>query len=184
MFSHAQVMKTCEKLRQLNFHSIRMMEVRQRPYDARVIDFDTLDLGLTEEEEFINNKSARDPHNQFQRPLHRTEQAFGIKPTDGNRSPVDEEAVAAEEESDNHDVHSLKRRKIDEESHGVSNDGDDLPPPEAKSAASIRSMNNRIRNRPKSSVSGSYQMQIARPITIMKGHTAFLTFAVCPLSKS
>lgn len=30
-----QVTKTCEKLRDLGFHSIRMMEVRQRPYDAR-----------------------------------------------------------------------------------------------------------------------------------------------------
>lgn len=30
-----QVMKTCEKLRALNFHSIRMIEVRQRPYDGR-----------------------------------------------------------------------------------------------------------------------------------------------------
>ncbi len=30
-----QVMKTCEKLRELKFHSIRMIEVRQRPYDGR-----------------------------------------------------------------------------------------------------------------------------------------------------
>ena len=30
-----QVTKTCEKLRELGFHSIRMIEVRQRPYDAR-----------------------------------------------------------------------------------------------------------------------------------------------------
>jgi tRNA A58 N-methylase Trm61 len=29
------VIKTCDKLRELKFHSIRMMEVRQRPYDAR-----------------------------------------------------------------------------------------------------------------------------------------------------
>ena len=30
-----QVIKTCEKMRELGFHSIRMIEVRQRPYDAR-----------------------------------------------------------------------------------------------------------------------------------------------------
>jgi hypothetical protein len=33
----AQVIKTCEKLRELKFHSIRMIEVRQRPYDARYV---------------------------------------------------------------------------------------------------------------------------------------------------
>jgi tRNA (adenine57-N1/adenine58-N1)-methyltransferase catalytic subunit len=32
-----QVMKGCEKLRELGFHSIRMIEVRQRPYDARYV---------------------------------------------------------------------------------------------------------------------------------------------------
>jgi hypothetical protein len=32
-----QVIKTCEKLRELKFHSIRMIEVRQRPYDARYV---------------------------------------------------------------------------------------------------------------------------------------------------
>ena len=31
-----QVMKTCEKLRELGFHSIRMIEVRQRPFDGRL----------------------------------------------------------------------------------------------------------------------------------------------------
>lgn len=30
-----QVMKTCEKLRELGFHSIRMIELRQRPFDGR-----------------------------------------------------------------------------------------------------------------------------------------------------
>lgn len=30
-----QVNKTCAKLRELNFHSIRMTEVRQRPFEGR-----------------------------------------------------------------------------------------------------------------------------------------------------
>ena len=32
-----KVMKTCEKLRELGFHSIRMIEVRQRPFDGRLV---------------------------------------------------------------------------------------------------------------------------------------------------
>lgn len=32
-----QVNKTCAKLRELNFHSIRMTEVRQRPFEGRFI---------------------------------------------------------------------------------------------------------------------------------------------------
>ncbi len=39
----------------------------------------------------------------------------------------------------------------------------------------------RCANQPKSSVNGTHSMKIARPVGTMKGHTAFLTFAVCPL---
>ena len=38
-------MKTTEKLREMNFHSIRMVEARQRPFDGRVIDFEVPDTG-------------------------------------------------------------------------------------------------------------------------------------------
>lgn len=40
---------------------------------------------------------------------------------------------------------------------------------------------NRIKNRPRSAVNGTYSMQVARPLQSMKGHTAFLTFAVAPI---
>ena len=43
-----QVMKTCDRLRESGFHTIRMMEVRQRPYDGRRHPFETVDLGLGE----------------------------------------------------------------------------------------------------------------------------------------
>jgi len=42
------------------------------------------------------------------------------------------------------------------------------------------SLQNRIRNRPYSAVNGSYEMHMARPLSSMKGHTAFLTFASRP----
>lgn len=42
-------------------------------------------------------------------------------------------------------------------------------------------MHRRILNRPRSAVNGVYSMAVARPVSSMKGHTAFLTFAVRPL---
>lgn len=47
----------------------------------------------------------------------------------------------------------------------------------------FRSLQNRIKNRPVTSVNGTYEMHISRPIAGMKGHTAFLTFAVAPLMR-
>lgn len=41
-------------------------------------------------------------------------------------------------------------------------------------------INRRIQNQPKTNITGSYEMQVARPLFQMKGHTAFLTFAVRP----
>lgn len=35
VFFFYQVIKTCDKMRELGFTSIRMLEVRKRPYDAR-----------------------------------------------------------------------------------------------------------------------------------------------------
>ena len=38
-------MKTHEKLRERNFHSIKMIEVRQRQYDGRAIELELPDVG-------------------------------------------------------------------------------------------------------------------------------------------
>lgn len=38
-------MKTTEKLREMNFHSIRMVEARQRPFDGRVVELEVPDTG-------------------------------------------------------------------------------------------------------------------------------------------
>lgn len=40
-----QVIKTCDKLRELGFHSIRMFEVRQKPHTAYKISLDVADIG-------------------------------------------------------------------------------------------------------------------------------------------
>lgn len=120
-----QVTKGCDKLRALGFHSIRMLEVRQRPYDGRVIEMETLGMGLSEEEERRAASSLGDPDC--------INQKWEVEDPSAKRARVSEEALTKRE-----------------------------------------------RNRPKSSVSGSYTSCMARPIFTMKGHTAFLTFAVRP----
>ena len=40
-----QVVKTCEKMREEGFHSINMIEVRQRPFDGRVNNLEIADIG-------------------------------------------------------------------------------------------------------------------------------------------
>lgn len=39
-------MKTCDRLRECGYHSIRMLEVRQRPFDGRKHTYETVDLGI------------------------------------------------------------------------------------------------------------------------------------------
>ena len=41
-----QCIRTFEALRREGFHSIHMFEIRQRPFDGRVIEFEQLDLGV------------------------------------------------------------------------------------------------------------------------------------------
>eukprot|EP01039_Chlorochromonas_danica_P010161 gene10161-11245_t len=120
-----QVTKGCDKLRALGFHSIRMLEVRQRPYDGRVIEMETLGMGLSEEEERRAATSQGDPDC--------INQKWEVEDPQAKRARVSEEVLTKRE-----------------------------------------------RNRPKSSVCGSYTSCMARPIFTMKGHTAFLTFAVRP----
>jgi tRNA (adenine57-N1/adenine58-N1)-methyltransferase catalytic subunit len=65
-----QVMKTCDKLRELGFHSIKMFEVRQKPHTAFNISMETADIGqpdsagtcgvAREEEEPTSKKTKRE----------------------------------------------------------------------------------------------------------------------------
>jgi hypothetical protein len=102
-------MKTHSKLREKNFHSIRMIEVRQRPFDGRKTEFEIPDVGRKP-----NNKRVRTTEN--------------VKACCGNDDTEKEEGQAAVTES-----------------------------------------------------AASHAMCVARSINVMKGHTAFLTFAVCPV---
>jgi hypothetical protein len=164
----------------------------------RVVELETLDLGLTPEGDFLNNRSARDTENLHQRYKTRDEavthvfepRAAAEEQAEGAQDSDEEEPAAGNNSNSREDAQTNKRRKIRfrapaaetspaagaEEQRNVQ-----IYRQEGMSDAQFRTLQNRIKNRPVSSVNGTYEMHIARPIAGMKGHTAFLTFAVAPL---
>lgn len=192
-----QVMKTCEKMRALGFHSLRTIEVRQRPYDARAYTMETLDLGLeSAEAEAENARSGRDPQNLYQEWTQRSHQqkdqtsCSAEQKTDNNShnqrqdtsDAATAEAVAEEEqvaEEDAEHQHQEKKRKVDTtSSESAEVDSEEQSPANAQEEHVKPSP---YVNLPRAAVNGQYTMHIGRPLVSMKGHTAFLTFAVRPL---
>jgi len=189
-------------------------------YTCRVVEMETIDLGLSAEGEMLNNRSVRDRNNLHQRNKEKKpvtvfrDRAHGGQ-VGNNESPTEEADERDGEDEENEEngtneegqpvVHQhFKRRRIQfrtptdaelanqdatENSTGAVKDEENV---EAEPQEDVYNQNgltdeqfislqNRIKNRPVSAVNGTYEMHIARPISGMKGHTAFLTFAVCPL---
>jgi tRNA (adenine57-N1/adenine58-N1)-methyltransferase catalytic subunit len=154
-----QVNKTCAKLRELQFHSIRMVEVRQRPFEGRSslffphslirhrsISFPTPDLGR---KEIDSSTSANTTAEEGKDNSEHVEEVFA---EDASGAPdgagVDEEdpMAAAPEGNEEEADPKGKRKRNTYETRA-------LPPQD---------------------------YLVSRSLTPMKGHTAFLTFAVCP----
>jgi len=192
-------------------------------WQRRVVEMETLDLGLTPEGEALNNRSVRDrtnthQHNKAKKPLaavfndrFATALAATSVKNEGGAETEGQDEVEGEGEGEEEGegasegekkeggavVHQhFKRRRIqfrnvsDAElaaQDGVKPEAESDPVDDAvynqngMSDEQFISLQNRIKNRPVSAVNGTYEMHIARPISGMKGHTAFLTFAVCPL---
>lgn len=171
------------------------------------MELETVDLGLSPEGDFLNNRSVRDLGNLHQRYKPREDTAVPVfeARTEKEGSAEDKEdgaEDAGEEEgqgqggqdsgSQREDSQANKRRKIRfraapaETAATTTTDAQgnvQVYRQEGMTDAQFRTLQNRIKNRPVSSVNGTYEMHIARPIAGMKGHTAFLTFAVAPLSR-
>lgn len=129
------------------------------------MELETLDLGLTDEQRIENEKSTRDPelfHYHYQPKTKRTEE------DQGRESTVLKEAEEVENPS--------KRRKLENSCEEKQVDEATRETPREEEVPS--SLSRRIQNRPQSSVNGTFQMICGRPIFSMKGHTAFLTFAI------
>ena len=190
----------------------------------RVVEMETIDLGLSAEGETLNNRSVRDRNSLHQRNKEkkpvtvfrdRSQGGNGSKNPDDTNEDAEEQDGEEEGNEENEEsgtnedgqpvVHQhFKRRRIQfrtptdaelanqdaaENSAGavkVEENVEAEPHEEVYNQNGMTdeqfiSLQNRIKNRPVSAVNGTYEMHIARPISGMKGHTAFLTFAVCPL---
>ncbi|KAJ1438768.1 S-adenosyl-L-methionine-dependent methyltransferase [Ochromonadaceae sp. CCMP2298] len=162
-----QVMKTCDKLRELKFHSIRMLEVRQRPYDARVLQMETLDLGLSPVEEAANNRSMYDRTNEHQRDKPRSlAPVFKYNASSASDAPSAEESTEAEGEAQGagaeaEDGAAAKRRRVEISAGGKSKARGKPPPQELvynqgeMTEDQFEALQSRIKNRPVSSINAN-----------------------------
>ena len=143
-----QVMKTCEKLRAEGFHSVRMLEVRQRPYDGRRLNMDTVHLG---------RGGAAPSAPPAAAPAGSSSSSSSSSNIGGGSSSV----------GDGDDVEESQKRRRRED------------PPSAGTEAPVAVVNPyRITYAPP--VMPTEEVLVARALPEMKGHTAFLTFAVRP----
>lgn len=134
----------------------------------RIAEMETLDVGLSKEEDTLNNLGPRE--------LIASDRDASLEHVIGKRKLLEEEDLV---------LQPAKRLSLlDEYDKSKGNEGegekgrDEVPPPPPPA------VHRRLLNRPKSSVNGVHCMAVARPVSTMKGHTAFLTFAVRPLLKS
>ena len=147
-----QVMKTCESLREEGFCCIKMVEVRQRPFDAKFVQLDTPDVGRNS-----NNIVTVDiATGTFEDPVPPPHKEGGqlSGPSSGDRKVVEED-------------------KGDQEEGGL-RQGQGESETKSSSSSSRKRKYLKIPEPP-------YSLLCARPENSMKGHTAFLTFAYSPL---
>jgi hypothetical protein len=180
-----QVMQTVSKLRALSYHSIRMIEVRQCPYDGRMIKMETLDLGLGSEEATRKNEKSL-----YDDTVLSHYHSIPIKSDEEVEAEVLQKI--GNQENENNDDHPKNKRVKTSATEFRGKDGDEIgsmveiddTKEQEDGVDENPHLLKRIRNRPKTNINGYYEMSCARPIFSMKGHTAFLTFAIKATSSS
>lgn len=154
----SQVTDTCEKLRELHFTNIRMVEIRQRPADGREIAFENIDLGTVAVESAAPSPSA----------TTQVKTETGTEDGDGD------------EEGENYYAYPIrKKRKRESENASVaaasssssSSGGADADAPRSRQTPQV----------PKKPSAPDTTFRVCRHLPSMKSHTAFLTFACSPL---
>ena len=148
-----QVVKTCEKLRECKFHSIYMIEVRRRPFDAKNHRFENADVGRSSSN--IGQQANRDVSTL---PVAEEPDASALDTALGKRKLKDDEEIG----NDNNESEQIKLNKNNEKEKGSKNRVMDFTATKKVSAMPTT------------------DVLIARPMQTIKGHTAFLTFAIAP----
>ena len=219
-------MKTCDRLRHCGFHSIRMMEVRQRPFDGRKHPFETVDLGLESEEESVRasvstmkngviavrtdavstteietdikteiNINSNGDINSSQG-KNKRDLVGSLEREDCSKKSKVESSID-EGSSSRGKVKTEGEAEIEIEGEGMKFDAEQIEVvSEAVVEVVVETEESRIEREEKelkqaiylTRMANKYVMPImpvkdvliARPLATMKGHTAFLTFAVRP----
>ena len=120
-------------------------------------------MGLSREEDAVNNEGVREI-------LTATDKEEKIS-SEGCLESLEIERIV---ERDEIAEPPLKQQKLAPSDNNILMDEDKLDNSKEKEPPVHR----RVLNRPRSAVNGVYSMAVARPVSSMKGHTAFLTFAV------
>lgn len=176
-----QVMSTCEKLRSLGFYGIRMVEARQKPCDGRSVNIETMDLGFDMIDTF-NNPTLPDPvvvdisassdaSNSSAMEIEVDEVEIGCKRhRNEGAAPVDaiSSSNTGEGIDENNIGESVPKKPVQERTGG---------PGSGKGIGGGGAYRNK--NTPKNDLP-PLNMMVAIPAMSMKGHSAFLTFALRP----
>ena len=193
-------MKTCDKLRECGFHSIRMIEVRQRPYDGRRHPFETVDLGFGEGIRLP--AKIPDPGSVVVEVKEVEEEDSSALSEDC--STLDGKTIGSSKRAASKDLvnnSTCKKAKIDDSLGSTSSnkivegisEKDEATPisdplvetEESRIALEAQELRQAIYLKRMSCkyvvpIMPVKEMLIGRPLSTMKGHTAFLTFAVRP----
>lgn len=122
-------MKTCNRLRECGYHSIRMLEVRQRPFDGRKNLYETVDLGLEEQKiegaatssESIHTKSIdRNDHTNTESHIHPQDNGSSSDGISHNIKDIKVDCNENQIESSGDENIRHKKQKIDEVQFGSS----------------------------------------------------------------
>ena len=172
-----QVTKTCEKIRSMNFHTLRTFEVRHRQYDARVVNMEELDFGLDLEKSDMRDAYIEKQKNRFNREsVFHDDSNLDDKVSDTDTSTLEKRKCV--------DVHGLeqpgdKKSRVESDANNVSADyiGDEISL--CPTADQIISEVGKGQHWSSSANKDSKKsISVARTTNFMKGHTAFLSFAI------
>jgi tRNA (adenine57-N1/adenine58-N1)-methyltransferase len=187
-----QVIKTCAQLRSSGFNSIYMIEVRGKPYDGRYyliynyliyyiiityyyinrnMEFENLDLGRGDQSYYSTSSNNNNSNNNNNNSNNEKNTITTTTTTNNNNNNDDDD--------DDDKLNPIKRSRIEDNKIVNSTDNNI----DTNNEDINFNNNNPYRNR---NINSKKPIEItkmlaARPISNMKGHTAFLTFATCPL---
>jgi len=206
-----QVIRTCEELRKVGFHSIHMYEVRHRPFDGRSMTFENANLGRGGVNGsasgggvvIASNSTSCNTFGSTEKPTSSGLASSAVKLQGKESKELDHANECNEGDDDNDDgdiIDNNKRRKLS--TVAVSNQTATATESSSKddingSGSANNNNNNNIHStwRPKreedhipaekfvSRIIPPVQLRVARPMASMQGHTAFLTFALAPTER-